>query len=200
MWMCYVFTQEPRGGWNKIVTGTDSWKHLVTFGNVGGPEQFLHILGDTDTLPKSASHLSPANILVMPKMLWQILTPLNVWTILKTSGQYLLKGDSWTSLCTCAAWAPQEEHGLLCFYIKIISSCHSSSFAGWLNLLCNLYLIIALWSFEELWFWHWRILLCNIWVSTGRGRLEWKRFSMQHCCRWGLFSLLLVGLCDSIFE
>lgn len=122
----------------------------------------------------------------MPKTLWQILTPLNVWTILKTSGQYLLNGDSWTFLCTCAAWAPQVEHGLLYFYI--ISSCHSSSFAGWLNLLYNLYLIIALWSFEELWFWHWRILLCNLWVSTDGGRLEWKRFSMQHGCRWGLFS------------
>lgn len=114
--------------------------------------------------------------------------PPNVWTTLKTSGQHLLKGDSWTSLLTCAAQAPQVEHGLLYFYMKMISSCHSSSFAGWLNLLYNLYLVIALWSFEELWFWHWKTLLCNTWFSTGRGRLDWKKFSMQHGCRWDLFS------------
>lgn len=195
--MCYVLTREPRGGWSKVVTDIDSWKHLVAFGNVGGPEQPLHVLGETDTLWRiffffpqiSLPPLSNKDsVLATPKTLWQILSPLNVWTILKTSGQHLLKRDSWTSLLTCAAQTPQVERGLLCFYMKMISSCHSSSFAGWLNLLYNLYLIIALWSFEELWFWHWKTLLCNTWFSTGRGRLEWKKFSMQHGCRWGLFS------------
>lgn len=82
---------------------------------------------------------------------------------------------------TSRTWAPvflHEDDFLL----------SSSSFAGWLNLLYNLYLVIALWSFEELWFWHWKTLLCNTWFSTGRGRLDWKKFSMQHGCRWDLFS------------
>lgn len=132
MCMCYVLTWEPRGGWSKVVTDKDSWKHLVTFGNVGGPERSLHILGETDTLWRTFFFFPqislPAlsnkdSVLVMPKTLWQILSPLNVWTTLKTSGQHLLKGDSWTSLLTCAVQAPQVEHGLLCFYMKMISSC-----------------------------------------------------------------------------
>lgn len=94
---------------------------------------------------------------------------------------------------TSRTWAPvflHEDDFLL----------SSSSFAGWLNLLYNLYLVIALWSFEELWFWHWKTLLCNTWFSTGRGRLDGKSLACSMVADEICSLLLDVGLCDSIFE
>lgn len=136
--------------WIQIGTTENIW---LLLGILVGQSSLLIFLGrqtlyvgPSFSFPKSASHLPPVKILVMPKTLWLILNPLNIGTLLKTSGHHLLRGDSWTSLLTCSAQVPQVEHELLCYYMKIISSCHSSSFAGWLNLFYNLYLIIALWS------------------------------------------------------
>ena len=93
----------------------------------------------------------------------------------------------------------------MCFYMKMVSSGHSSSFvflptAGCLSRLYNLYLIIAVWSLEER-FWHWKALLRNTWFSPGRGRLEWKNLACRMVAD-GVYSVLLdtIGLSSGFLK
>lgn len=143
---------------SQVQTAENIWLLLGMW--VGQSSLFIFI--ERDTL----SHPSPTKILVMPKMLWQIWSPLNVWTMLKTSGQYLLKGDSWTSLYLCSPNSTSRTWAPLFFTLRLFS--------------LAIHPVLKNFGFGT------KKLLCNTGFWTGRGRLEWKRFSIQH--GWGQFS------------